>query len=162
MATKTSATPIVHAAALYRPLRRASRMARTSGASVIAVGAVLIAGQVIWTLSTWPCGLVLVLLGASECRASRGLLRADPAAPRLLALHQVAVFATVLLYAVAQSWVTEDVSADMRGGLAAAVLVSAGTQAIVVTYYLSRRRLLARFRDATDSWVHRLMTLETT
>jgi hypothetical protein len=162
MDAKTPATDIVHAAALYRPLRRASRTAQTSGALVAAAGAILIAGQLLWGLATWPCGLVLILLGVSEWRAGGGLLRADPGAPKRLAMHQLGVFATVLLFALFQGWATEDASPNLRAGLAAAVLISAGIQAIGATYYLSRRRLLARFRDATDSWVHRLMRLDPT
>jgi hypothetical protein len=162
MALESKPSEILHAAALYRPLRRASRLAQTSGASVMIAGTVLVAGQSLWDVSTWPAGIVLLGLGASEWRTGADLLRADPGAPTRLALHQLGVFVTVLLFAVAHELLVDDIAPGMPVGLAVSVLTSAVIQGIVAMYYLSRRRLLARFRDATDSWVRELMALETT
>lgn len=94
---------IGQAARTHRVLRRAARTALSSAATTLLIGAVSALGAVFWPdWKSVAMSLAVLAVGAVEYVGHKRLLRADPAAPRLLMRNQLAFLAAIVAYCVLQ------------------------------------------------------------
>lgn len=161
-----------------RYIRAAARVAFFSAASMIAIGALSLIFS-IWPFSFFDTAvsIALLVLGYGEFRGSVRMKRADPSAPWFLCRNQliliafVAVICPFVVYRmipdIDEAFTTNpelnqllDEKAMHTTALHYAPLVVAGMVALVALsqgglalYYLTRKRRIREYKEATPQWV---------
>jgi hypothetical protein len=96
-------TLVRETARAFKPIKRASRVARGSSLTTLCIGVLSVPLVVLWPSIV---GVVVVLglgaVGIVEFLGYRKLLRAEPAAAKLLALNQLAFLGLITVYCLIQ------------------------------------------------------------
>ncbi len=171
---------LADAARLRRPLDRAARVATVSAWS-LAVFAALSLPFAFFSLKGLAVAAGLIYVAVGEFRGRAALRRVDPRAPVLLARNQAALAAVLTVYcvwcmvdartgpslyeqAVADTPELAAVLEPMQDSIrditfyAYGLILAVGlvVQALVIRYYLSRRRPLDAYLQNTPEWVRDL------
>jgi hypothetical protein len=177
---------LARAAAYRRPLTRAARIAASSATFTLVIAATAVPFAV-WSLSI--SGLLvagaLAAVGIIELTGGRRIRRADPGAPKLLALNQIAFLGLIVLYCL---WkMVRFSAAAAKGALSSpelssalgpdnpldkdieqlaplvtyalyslVIILSVGMQGGMALYYFTRARAVQAYRQSTPPWVQRL------
>lgn len=175
---------IAQARARGRKVNRAATVAAFSGWSTAVLAFLTLLGG-LFSLPALALGASMAGVAMVELRGARALRRLDPAAPKRLALNQLALFLMVggySIWCVAQALLAPGPYepylaaggqvADMLEPIArlhatvtivfysALLVCSAIAQGLAAVYYVTRRRHIDDFLDITPPWVvHMLRTL---
>jgi hypothetical protein len=165
-----------------RYVRGAARVAFFSAASMIAIGALsLIFSVMPLSLFDAAVSIALLALGYGEFRGSVLMKRADPAAPwflcrnQLMLIAMVAVVCPIVIYRmipdIDQAFTSNpelnqllDQKVVHNGAVHYAPFVVAGLVALVALsqgslalYYITRKRRIRDYQDATPEWVQQVL-----
>lgn len=160
-------------------LTRAARMAAFNGGSMLVL-AVLCLPFAWMDVTNAAVAAVLTVLGLVELRGRSRLQRLDPAAGRLLAMNQLALFAAILIYCVWRIYIVltgpsmldqhpeladlksmqidiEELERTIAWTLYGAVAAgSAIYQGLCALYYLNTGRRLRDYVQQTPPWILQL------